>query len=87
MLVPVSVKLGVRRYEKDESTVMWWLMPDLTTSKFIQFGYWDAARDGLLAGERLYIGVKQLEAAYQEKRSYDYKVTKHVSLRQINPWR
>jgi hypothetical protein len=57
----------------------------MTTSNFIQFGYWDAAHDGLLAGERLYIGLKQLEAAYQEKRGYDYEVTKHVSLRQINP--
>lgn len=57
----------------------------MTTSNFIQFGYWDAARDGLLAGERLYIGLKQLESAYQEKRGYDYEVTKHVSLRQINP--
>jgi hypothetical protein len=57
----------------------------LTTSNFIQFGYWDAAHDGLLAGERLYIGLKQLEAAYQEKRGYDYEVTKQVSLRQINP--
>ena len=56
-----------------------------TTSNFIQFGYWEVARDGLLAGERLYIGLKQLEAAYQEKRGYDYEVTKHVSLRQINP--
>jgi Tc toxin complex TcA C-terminal TcB-binding domain len=44
----------------------------LTTSNFIQFGYWDAAYDGLLAGERLYIGLKQLEAADQEKRGYDF---------------
>ncbi len=57
----------------------------LTTSNFIQFGYWDAARDGLLAGERLYLGLKQLEAAYQEKRGYDYEVSKSISLRQINP--
>ena len=57
----------------------------LTTSNFIQFGYWDTAHDGLLAGERLYIGLKQLEGAYQEKRGYDYEVTKHISLRQINP--
>jgi peptidoglycan hydrolase-like protein with peptidoglycan-binding domain len=57
----------------------------LKSANFIQFGYWDAAHDGLLAGERLYIGLKQLEAAYQEKRGYDYEVTKHVSLRQINP--
>ena len=40
---------------------------------------------GLLAGERLYIGLKQLESAYQEKRGYDYEVSRHVSLRQVNP--
>jgi hypothetical protein len=57
----------------------------LTDSNFIQFGYWDASRDGLQAGERLYVGIKQLEAAWQEKRGYDFEVTKHVSLRQINP--
>ena len=57
----------------------------LTASNFIQFGYWEAAYNGLLSGERLYIGLKQLEAAYQEKRGYDYEVTKHISLRQINP--
>lgn len=57
----------------------------LTTSNFIQFGYWDAAHDGLLAGERLYLGLKQLEAAYQEKRGYDYEISKSISLRQINP--
>ena len=57
----------------------------LTDTNFIQFGYWDAARDGLLAGEKLYLGLKQLEAAYQEKRGYDYEITKSISLRQINP--
>ncbi len=55
------------------------------TPNFIQFGYWDAAHDGLLSGERMYIGLKQLEAAYLEKRGYDYEITKHVSLRQVNP--
>jgi hypothetical protein len=57
----------------------------LTTSNFIQSGYWDAAYDGLLAGERLYIGLKQLEAAYQEQRGYDFEVSKPISLRQLNP--
>jgi hypothetical protein len=57
----------------------------LTTSNFIQYGYWDAGYDGLLAGERLYIGLKQLEAAYQEKRGYDFEVIKPISLRQVNP--
>lgn len=57
----------------------------LTTSNFIQYGYWDAAYDGLFSGERLYIGLKQLEAAHQEKRGHDFEITKSISLRQINP--
>jgi len=57
----------------------------LSSSNFIQFGYWDAAHDGLLAGERLYLGLKQLESAYQEKRGYDFEVSKPISLRQVNP--
>jgi hypothetical protein len=57
----------------------------LSTSNFIQFGYWDAAYDGLLSGEKLYVGLKQLEAAYQEKRGYDFEIAKPISLRQIDP--
>jgi hypothetical protein len=58
----------------------------LTTSNFIQYGYWDAAYDGLFSGERLYVGLKQLEAAYQEKRGHDFEVSKSISLRQVNPF-
>jgi hypothetical protein len=57
----------------------------LETSDFIKFGYWDAGHDGLFSGERLYIGLKQLEAAYQEKRGHDFEISKSISLRQINP--
>lgn len=57
----------------------------LTSSNFIQFGYWDAGHDGLMAGERLYVGIKQLETAYQQDKGYDFEVTKNISLRQINP--
>ena len=57
-----------------------------SSSNFIQFGYWDAGRDGLLSGERLHLALKQLEKAYQEKRGYHFEITKHVSLRQLNPF-
>ncbi|WP_211450788.1 neuraminidase-like domain-containing protein [Collimonas antrihumi] len=57
----------------------------LTSSNFIQYGYWDAAYDGLYSGERLYSALKQLEAAYQEKRGHDYEISKSISLRQIDP--
>lgn len=52
---------------------------------YISFGYWNPARNGLLAGENLYLGLKQLEAAYQSDRGYDFEVVRHVSLRQFSP--
>lgn len=58
----------------------------ISNANFIQSGYFDAGREGLLAGEQLYVGLKQLEAAYQEKRGYDYEITKHISLRQLDPF-
>jgi hypothetical protein len=58
----------------------------MTISNFIQAGYWDAGYNGLLAGEGLYVGLKQLETAYQENRGYDYEITKHISLRQLDPY-
>ncbi len=36
-----------------------------TAAEFIRMGYWTNARDGLLAGEQLFLGLKRLEAAYQ----------------------
>ncbi len=57
----------------------------LSNAAFIQPGYWDAGYNGLLAGEKLYVGLKQLEAAYHEQRGYDYEISKQVSLRQLNP--
>lgn len=57
----------------------------ISTASFIQSGYFDAGRDGLLAGEQLYLGLKQLEAAYQNERGYDYEITKHLSLYQLDP--
>ncbi len=58
----------------------------LSTTNFIQYGYWETAYNGLLSGERLYIGLKQLEAAYQEKRGHDFEITKSISLRQVAPF-
>ncbi|KAI9164055.1 Toxin subunit YenA2 [Paramyrothecium foliicola] len=59
--------------------------PQLSDQTFIQPGYWNASRDGLLAGENLYQALKQIETAYIADRGYDYEVTKNISLRQIAP--
>jgi hypothetical protein len=52
----------------------------LTTSGFINFGYWDSLRRGLLSGEQLYLDLKRLEMAYLDQNARDYEITKHVSL-------
>jgi hypothetical protein len=57
----------------------------LSTSDFVKFGYWDSAKEGFLAGEQLYLALKRMENAYIETKPHDYEITKHISLRQINP--
>jgi hypothetical protein len=57
----------------------------LTTSNFIQFGYWDSLKKGLLSGERLYLALKQMERAYLEQNKREYEITKHVSLMLNDP--
>lgn len=51
---------------------------------FLGFGY-QAGKEGLLAGERLHLDVKRMEAAYLDLNRREYELTKHVSLRQLDP--
>jgi hypothetical protein len=61
-------------------------MPDLTSyAPFIQFGYWDSLKKGLLSGERLYQDLKRLEIAYMEQNQRDYEITKSISLLLLDP--
>lgn len=52
--------------------------------RFLEFGYL-SGRDGLLAGEKLYLDVKRMEMAYHDLNQREYELTKHVSLRQLDP--
>lgn len=57
----------------------------ITNSNFIQFGYWDSLRKGLMSGERLYLSLKQLERAYHDQNKRDYEITKNISLMLNDP--
>ena len=57
----------------------------LDDSNFIQFGYWDSLKRGLLAGERLYQDIKRMEVAYIDQNQREYEITKHVSILQLDP--
>jgi hypothetical protein len=54
-------------------------------SNFIQFGYWDSLKKGLLAGERLFHDLKRMEVSYLDQHKREYEITKHVSLTMLNP--
>jgi Tc toxin complex TcA C-terminal TcB-binding domain len=51
---------------------------------FLQFGYL-SGRQGLLAGEKLYLDIKRMEMAYHDLNQREYELTKHMSLLQLNP--
>jgi hypothetical protein len=57
----------------------------LQDSNFIQFGYWDSLKKGLLSGERLYHDLKRMEVAYLDQNKREYEITKHVSLVLLDP--
>jgi hypothetical protein len=51
---------------------------------YLQFGYM-AGKEGLLAGEKLYMDIKRMEMAYHESNQREYELTKHISLLQVDP--
>jgi hypothetical protein len=57
----------------------------LDDTQFIQFNYWDSGHQGLLSGEALYFDLKRLEMAYHDKNTRELEMTRHVSLRQLDP--
>ena len=71
---------------KAEQTMKRELMrPEVDATDYIKFNYWDGGRKGLLSGEALYLDVKRMEMAYHENNKREFELTKHISLRQLNP--
>jgi hypothetical protein len=71
---------------KAERTMKQELMrPELEAQDFVKFNYWDSGRKGLLSGEALYLDVKRMEMAYHDNNKRELELTRHVSLRQLDP--
>ena len=56
-----------------------------TDQTFLDFGYWDSLRKGLLAGEGLMLGLNQLEKAHLDGDARELEVEKTISLLQLAP--
>jgi peptidoglycan hydrolase-like protein with peptidoglycan-binding domain len=54
-------------------------------SNYIQFGYWDSLKQGLLSGERLFQDLKRLEMAYLDQNLREYEISKSISLLLLDP--
>jgi hypothetical protein len=71
---------------KAERTMKAELMrPELDATDYVKFNYWDGGRKGLLSGEALHQDLKRLEMAYHENNKREFEITRHVSLRQLDP--
>lgn len=57
----------------------------LSDSNFVQFGYWDSLKQGLLSGEKLYLDLKRMESAYLDQNKREYEITKSISLLLLDP--
>jgi peptidoglycan hydrolase-like protein with peptidoglycan-binding domain len=57
----------------------------LTDSSFIQFGYWDSLKKGLLSGEKLESDLLRLEMAYVDANARELELTRSFSLLSLDP--
>lgn len=54
-------------------------------TSFVNFGYWEGGRRGLLAGEGLMLALNQMEKSYLDRNSRTLEIEKTISLLQLNP--
>jgi len=56
-----------------------------SSQTFIQYGYWDSLKKGLLAGDKLQYDLKRMEMAYYEQNKRGYEITRNISLALLDP--
>jgi hypothetical protein len=54
-------------------------------ASFVQYGYWDNSRQGLVSGEKLQLALRQMEKSYLEENRRELELTKSVSLAMLDP--
>jgi len=61
------------------------MRPELDATTFVQANYWNSTTQGLLSGEALHLDVKRMELAYYNSNARELEITRHLSLRQLDP--
>jgi Tc toxin complex TcA C-terminal TcB-binding domain len=52
---------------------------------FVKADHWNGGKQGLMAGERLQLDLRRMDAAYIEQNRREYEITKHISLAEVDP--
>jgi hypothetical protein len=55
-------------------------------SSYVQFGYWDSLKKGLLAGDNLLYDLQRMQADYYVQNARKPELTKHISLLTLDPY-
>lgn len=77
-----SYQLAYAMAKQTEQTFRYEL--GLADSSFINFGYWNSLKKGLLAGEQLTYDVRNMEKAYHDQNVREYELTKNICLSQLD---
>ena len=77
-----SYQLAYAMAKQTEQTFRYEL--GLADSSYINFGYWDSLKKGLLAGEQLAYDVRNMEKAYRDQNNREYELTKQICLTQLD---
>ncbi len=78
-----SFNLAYEMAKKAEKCYRYELGNEITS--FIQYGYWDNMMQGLCAGEKLQLSLRQMEKSYLEENRRELELTKSVSMALLNP--
>jgi hypothetical protein len=57
----------------------------ISNTSFIQFGYWDSLKKGLLSGDKLQYDLRRMDTSYLEHNKRDFELTKHISVALLDP--
>lgn len=53
--------------------------------KFIDFGYWDSFKKGLMTADKLVYDLKKMQSTYIAKNKRNYEISKSISLAKLDP--
>lgn len=56
-----------------------------SSESFLDFGYWDSRKKGLQSANKLIYDINRMESRYHEQNRREYELTKHISLRRLDP--